>query len=417
MRILIYSYNYHPEMIGIAPLMTDLAEGLVKRGHQVRVVTAMPWYPADKINQEYRGKLYLTEEINGVKIQRCYVWIRKKRSFVNRILFELSFVSLSFCQALLGWTPDVILLTVPGLSVSVPAAILGWLYHCPIVLNVQDILPDAAVHVGLLTNKKLIRIFQYLEKFAYTQATKISVITEGFINNLLAKGVNPEKIVAIPNWVDVNFIRPLPQADNYFRIEHQLADKFVVLYAGNIALTQGLETLIEAATYLRHLQEIAIVIVGEKQALANLKLQCEEYGADNVTLVPFQTRKQLPEMLAAANIGLVLQKRNVIGFNMPSKIQVWLASGRPLIASVPLTGTAAEVTEKSGGGLVVPPEAPEKLAASIEELYFNPPKIKLLAAQGRKYAELNYNFESALAKYEQVFSSIVKNHPKGNQSK
>ena len=165
MRILIYSYNYHPEPIGIAPLMTELAEGLVKRGHQVRVITAMPWYPSGEIYPEYSGQLYLTEERNGVQIQRCYVRIRPKRNLSNRVLFELSFVLLSFVQALKGWRPDVIFLTIPGLPVCVPAAVLGWLYRSPIILNLQDILPDAAVHVGLIRNKKLIRVFKFLEAF------------------------------------------------------------------------------------------------------------------------------------------------------------------------------------------------------------------------------------------------------------
>jgi len=413
MRILIYSYNYHPELIGIAPLMTDLAEGLVKRGHQVRVVTAMPWYPASKIPKEYQGKLYVNEERNGVKIKRCYIWVSKKRNLIHRVLFELSFVILSFFQALFGPKPEIILLTVPGLSVAVPAAILGWLYRCPIVLNLQDILPDAAVHVGLLTNKKVIRVFQFLEKFAYNSATKISVIAEGFTKNLLEKGVNGDKIVEISNWVNVNFIRPLPQENNYFRLEHQLEGKFVVLYAGNIALTQGLQTLIKAAKHLLDIKEIAIVIVGEKQAVGKLKEQCEKYGSTNVTLVQFQPREKLPEMLAAADVGLILQKRNVVGFNMPSKIQVWLASGRPIIASVPLTGTAAQVIQKSGGGLVVPPEKSKNLADAIKELYLNPDQREQLAKQGRNYAQLNYDFDSALDKYEQLFNQVTNCDTKG----
>jgi colanic acid biosynthesis glycosyl transferase WcaI len=139
MRILVYSYNYHPEPIGIAPLMTELAEGLAQRGHQVRVLTAMPWYPANEIAPEYRGKLYLTEKQNNVMVQRSYVWIRRDRGLRNRVLFELSFVVLSFFQALMGRRPDVILLTVPGLPVCVPAAVLGWIYRVPIVLNLQDI--------------------------------------------------------------------------------------------------------------------------------------------------------------------------------------------------------------------------------------------------------------------------------------
>ena len=147
MRILIYSYNYHPEPIGIAPLMTDLAEGLTHRGHEVRVLTAMPWYPQGEIYPEYRGKLFCTEERNGVKIQRCYIWSRIERNVRNRALMELSFMSLSFFQGL-GWSPDIILLTVPGLPVCVPAAMLSKLYGKPVILNLQDILPDAAVHVG-----------------------------------------------------------------------------------------------------------------------------------------------------------------------------------------------------------------------------------------------------------------------------
>ncbi len=237
MRILIYSYNYHPEPIGIAPLMTELAEGLIKRGHCVRVVTSMPNYPQRRIYPEYQGKLYLTEHKNGVKIQRSYVWIRPQPNLLDRILLELSFVITSFLQALNGPT-DVILLTVPSLPVCVPAALLGWLYACPVVLNLQDILPSAAVHTGLLKNKWLIRIFAALEKFAYHTATKITVIADGFVENLLSKGVPKSKIELLPNWADVNFIRPLPKENNRFRTAHQLTGKFVVLYSGN-SLTEG----------------------------------------------------------------------------------------------------------------------------------------------------------------------------------
>lgn len=111
----------------------------------------------------------------------------------------------------------------------------------------------------------MIRVFSGLERFAYRTATRISVIADGFTKNLLAKGIEPEKIVEISNWVDVNFIKPLSKENNYFRQENNLEDKFVVLYSGNIALTQPLETLIDAAVRLRHLPNLAIVIVGKKK--------------------------------------------------------------------------------------------------------------------------------------------------------
>ncbi len=406
MRILIYSYNYHPEPIGIAPLMTELAEGLVQQGHEVRVVTAMPNYPQRRIYDEYKGKLYMTEKKKGVAVQRNYVWIRPHPGLLDRIMLDASFVLISLVHALKGLRPDVILLTVPPLPVAVPAAMLGWLHRCPVILNLQDILPEAAVHTGLLTNKRMIRIFEGLEKFAYWSATKISVISEGFVDNLVGKGVQENKIVLIPNWVDVNFIQPLPKEESPFRKAHQLNGKFVVLYSGNIGRTQPLTALIDAAARLKHIPEIAVVIVGEEKALQDLELYRQKIDATNVLLLPFQPRKELPQMLAAADIGMVMQKENVISFNMPSKIQVLLASGRPIIASVPSTGTAAKAVQQSKGGIVVPPEDSDALVAAILDLYKNPDKAEALGKQGRQYAIENYAFNTALDRYEKLFGEV-----------
>ncbi|MBW4671838.1 MAG: glycosyltransferase family 4 protein [Cyanomargarita calcarea GSE-NOS-MK-12-04C] len=411
MRILIYSYNYHPEPIGIAPLMTELAEGLVKRGHEVRVVTAMPNYPERQIYKEYRGKWYVNEYKNGVKIQRSYVWIRPEPNLIDRLLLDASFVITSFLPALIGFSPDVILSTAPSLPVCIPTTVLALLHNCPVVLNLQDILPDAAVHVGLLKNKFVIRLFSALEKFAYYTATKISVIADGFVENLLAKGVNPDKIVQIPNWVDVNFIRHEAKENNAFRATHNLDGKFVVSYSGNIALTQGLETVIKAAALLRDTPDIVFMIVGEASCLQRLQQECQEYGADNVLLLPFQPREKLPVMLAAADVGLVVQKKNVISFNMPSKIQVLLASGRAIVASVPDNGTAARAIKQSGGGVVVPPEDAQALADSILELYKQPEKVKTLGYNSRKFAVEQYSFEQALNHYESLFCSITADNP------
>lgn len=407
MRILIYSYNYYPEPIGIAPLMTELAEGLVRRGHQVRVVTAMPNYPERRIYESYRGKGYVKEYKNGVQIQRSYIWTRPQPNLLDRLLLDASFIVTSFLPALTGWRPDVILATSPSLPVCLPTALLGWLYRCPVVLNLQDILPEAAIHVGLLKNKLLIHLFRALEKFAYYTATKISVIADGFVDDLHSKGVVNSKIEQIPNWVDINFIRPLPKENNAFRAAHNLNGKFFVLYSGNIALTQGLETVIKAASKLLHIPDIAFAIAGEASCLQRLQTACLECGADNVLLLPFQPREQLPEMLAAADVSLVVQKKNVISFNMPSKIQVLLASGRALVASVPEYGTAAKAIRQSGGGVIVPPEDHKALAQAILDLYKHPEKVKTLGYNSRQYAVEQYAFEQALNQYESLFYSVT----------
>jgi len=409
MRILIYSYNYHPEPIGIAPLMTELAEGLANRGHDVRVITGMPNYPERKIHPEYRGKAYVTEERNGVTIQRSYVWIRPNPGLVDRVLLDGSFVATSFFQALRGWRPDAVMLTAPPLPVSVPAALLGTVCRCPVVLNLQDILPDAAVHLGILKNQAMIRVFEALEKFAYRSSTAISVITDRFTENLSLKGVETDKISCIPNWVDVNFIKPLSKENNDFRQELGLEGKFVALYSGNIAHSQGIETVIRAATKLAHIPEICFVIAGAGPAVEKLKAWCgeEKISLDNVRLMELQPRDRLPTMLAAADVGMIVQKRNVVAFNMPSKTQVLMASGRPIIASVPNDGPAADALRDSGAGLVTAPESPEELAAAITQLYESPEMAQAMGEKGRQYALDKYSFEQALNRYESLFESLM----------
>jgi len=410
MKILIYSYNYHPEPIGIAPLMTELAEGLARRGHEVRVLTGMPNYPERRIYAGYRGKLYCTERVNGVRIDRCYVWIRPKPGLLTRLALDGSFALTSFVRALNGWRPDVMLMTSPPLAATVPAAVLRWLYRCPLILNLQDILPEAAVHTGLITNRRAIRVFEALERFAYRSATAISAIAEGFVENLLSKGVPAQKITLIPNWVDVNFIRPLPK-ENAFRAVNGLQGKFVVLYSGNIALTQGLETVIDAAKVLDDHPEAAniqFVIVGEVRALEKLRRYCQENAvSDRVMLLPFQPREALPEMLAAADVSLIVQRRNVVGFNMPSKTQLILASGRPAIASVPAHGTSSQAIHHSQAGIVVEPESPLALAQAVLELARDPDRVDRLGRQGRQHALEFYSFEVSLDRYEQLFDRLV----------
>lgn len=407
MRILIYSYNYYPEPIGIAPLMTELAEGLAARGHQVRVITAMPNYPERQIYPEYRGQLYQTELRNGVEIQRCFVMTPKKAGLMGRFALELSFITLSFTQALRGWRPDIILNTSPSLPACLPVALLKTWWRCPSVLSLQDILPEAAIQTGMIKNRHAIRAFEVLEAFAYRSASRISVITHGFRDNLLAKGVPNSKLVSISNWVDVDFIAPRPTASSQFRQRHHLQDKFVVLYTGNIAETQGIHTAIQAAQALAHYSDIQLVIVGEAKKLAHLEALCQQLALTNVSLLPFVPREALPDMLAAADVTLILQKRGVVGFNMPSKTQLLLASGRPIIASVPSEGPSAQAMRVSGGGLVVEPEQPEALAQGILELYHHPQRAQQLALQGRRYALEHYSFKRAVERYEDLFYTLV----------
>ena len=408
MRVLLYSYNYYPEPIGIAPLMTELAEGLVKKGHQVRVVTAMPNYPERKIYPGYRGRLYKREVRNGVEIDRCFVAIRPKPGLVGRALLEGSFIALSFIKAVGSWRPDIILSTSPSLPACLPVAAAKAIFKCPVVLSLQDILPEAAIQTGLISNKLAIKVFEKLEKFAYASATKIAVITPSFAKNLQAKSVPEEKMKCISNWVDLDFVTPQPKEGNAFRRAHGLEDKFVVLYSGNIARTQGVRTIVHAAEQLKDNPNIQFVIVGERSQLAELdELRCQ-LGAHNVKLLPFVKRGKLPELLAAADVSLIMQKKKVVGFNMPSKTQVIMASGRPIIASVPIHGSTAEAVQDSDSGLVTKPECPTQLAKAIRKLYARPELVAAMGKRGHQYASQHYSFKESLLAYENLLESVLR---------
>ena len=411
MCILIYSYNYYPEKIGIAPLMTELAEGLVKRGHNVRVVTAFPWYPDNTISSRYSGRLYLKEEINGVIVQRCYVRANPNRTLLNRILFELSFVIFSFFQAFFGQRPEVILYVIPGLPVTLPATILGKIFNVPVLLNLQDILPDAAIEVGLMRNPWMIKVSNWLADFAYRNAEEIIVIHEGFRKNLVNRGVDPDKIFEIPNWVNINEIRPIPRdKPNSFQDQYNLHDRFVVLYSGNIARTQPLEYLIHAASFLNHLPDITIVIVGPTRSFERLNRAIALYEVRNAMILPFQSDERYKEMLAASHICMVMQCRNVVDFNMPSKIPKIMASGRAIIASVPENGTAASVIRRSNAGIVVPPENSRAIANAIQNLYSDRELLDQLGENGRRYAERHFSFNRIIRKYQERLGLAIEKY-------
>ncbi|MGB5975130.1 MAG: glycosyltransferase family 4 protein, partial [Nodosilinea sp.] len=179
------------------------------------------------------------------------------------------------------------------------------------------------------------------------------------------------------------------------------------LYTGNIAETQGMRTAIRAARALAAYPAIQMVIVGESKQLAALGRFCQQLELTNVSLLPFVPRAELPDLLAAADVGLILQKHGMVGFNVPSKTQVLLASGRPVIASVPAHGAAAQTLIASGGGVVVEPENPTALAKGILDLYHQPEWARALAQQGRQYALEHYSARHAIDRYEALFYAVT----------
>jgi colanic acid biosynthesis glycosyl transferase WcaI len=407
MRILLLTLYFAPDVAANAVIMTELAEELIRMGHQVTVVTAFPHYAGNVIDARYRGRLVQHEEYRGIQIMRTFLYTSpRKNRFGVRLLNYTSFNLLSTLASILSGPQDVILAPSPPLTIGLGAWIISRFKGVPFVYNVQDIYPDIAVGLGVLTNPTVIRLSRWMERLVYNKAIAVTVLSEGFRRNLLAKGVPTDKLHVIPNFVDVDFIRPLPK-DNSFSRRHGLHDRFVVMYAGNIGLSQGLETLLGAARSLQDLDDLQVLIVGNGSAKQGLEIQAQAMGLTNVEFLPFQPREALPNMYATADVSLVLLKQGIGAESVPSKAYTILASGRPLIAAVDEQAETRRMIAEAQCGITVPPQEAQTLADAIRQLYHAPVIRAEMGQRGCAYVSAHYTPQAVAAQYDALLKLVT----------
>jgi colanic acid biosynthesis glycosyl transferase WcaI len=407
LRILLLSLYFTPDLGANAVIMTKLAEELTLLGHQVTVVTAFPHYDTNRIWDAYRGKLVQRDGHGDVRVHRAYLYVpRQKGRLLGRVLNYVSFNLLSTIIGLLSGRQDVILSPSPPLTIGLCAYVISRLSRTPYVYNVQDIYPDVAIRLGVLKNPRIIALFKALERFVYNKAAAVSVISEGFRRNLLAKGVPPEKVRVIPNFVDPDFVKPLPRHNRFSR-EQGLDDRFVVLFAGNVGLSQGLDSVLEAARLLSNEPDILFLIVGNGVAKPGLVKQVEEMGLENVRFLPFQPHEAVPELYAASDMCLVPLRRGITRDSVPSKVYTIMAAGRPLVAAVDEGSDTWQFVQEVGCGLSVPPEEPESLAQAILTLYQDRALGRALGAKGRERVEQDFTSQAAARKYAELLEQVV----------
>lgn len=397
-RILIWSPNYAPELTGIPPLVTDLATWLAKRGHQVDVVTAMPNYPERRIHPDYRGALWKSETIDGVDVHRSWLRVRPEESFRDKALYELSFATASLPLALrrLART-DVLVCVVPTLASALAAATIVRALRVAgrgprLVLWLQDLVLSAAQALDGVGRgaRSLLTAAQAAEKAAARASDSVIVCSPGFGRYLSDRGLDERRILMISNWVDTAWITPQWNTNTN--------GQTTFLYAGNLGYTQGFETLIEAARLVE--PTIQLEIVGAGNAARHVRELAA--GSENICVRQPVPRSQFPSLLAAADAHIVLQRRISAGANLPSKIGSYLASGRPIVASIELETPAAKLLEATGAAILVPPESPRKLAAAMTRLHEHPELRLDLARKGRSFAVRKLSRETTLARFEQA---------------
>ena len=391
-HILFVTPYYPPEISAPAVRISETAMRLVKRGHQVTVLTTFPNFPYGVVSPEYRGRVLQREEHDGIDIVRVWSYATPNKGFLPRILGQLSFGCLA---AFLGWKavghPDVIIVESPPLFDAIAGRILAWLKHCPFIFMVADLWPEAAIQMGVLHNPLLIRLSEWLEWSTYQRAKLVWVVSEGVRDLLMQRGLPPERIFLLTNGVDTTLFRPLPQARA--RAELGWDDRFTVLYAGTHGLAHGLATILSAAEQMQDHPDIHIIFAGDGAAKAELIAQAEKRKLKNVTFLAAQPHDRLPLLLAAADVCLVpLRKVALFETTLPVKMFEVMACARPIVLSA--DGKARQIAEQEAkAAIAVEPENAEAIVSAIFYLREHPGEAEAIGQRGRSYVEARFDRE------------------------
>ena len=407
MRLLFIGINYAPELTGIGRYTAEMAEWLVRKGHQVRVVTAPPYYPEWKIAFGYSASRYNREIINGVRLWRCPVYVPRRASGLKRLLhlasFALSSLPIILSQAI--WRPDVVFVIEPPLLCA-PAAWITARFSsgAKCWIHVQDFEVDAAFMLGLLP-KWLQGIVKAVERWLMQRFDVVSSISESMCARLEEKCLSNS--ILFPNWADLTRMHYDAQGRTIIRKELGLEEgDFLCLYSGNMAEKQGLEIVLEVA---ERLSDVCFLLCGEGPKKSYLVQETQTRGLRNVSFWPLQPEERLPALLSAADVHLVVQRRDAADLVMPSKLVNIMAVGGTAIV------TADEETELGRLALRNPPcvwrcdpENLEALAKAISTLREDVALRDELRKNARQYVEKHFDRESILLRWEQEASKYLR---------
>jgi colanic acid biosynthesis glycosyl transferase WcaI len=384
-RLAVIAPHFEPDLAPTGEVVTRIVWELSRRGHELHVVTSFPHYREHRVEQAYAGRLVRTEDTPWGRVVRVHPFVgRDKSNLVTRAASFLGFSALATGASLLEGGFDAVVALSPPLTLGVAGWLTAQKSSCPFVFTIHDVYPDVVVELGRLTNTRLIAAASALEHFCYERADAVTVLSEELRANVAGKTSNPSKVRVITNFVDTEWIRPGPRHNSY-RNEHGLDGKTVVMYAGNVGLSQSLDLMLDAARALATNEDVCFVINGQGSARPDLEVAAASLS--NVYFVGMQPSERLPELLSAADIHVVPLKKGLGSTSVPSKTYSILASGRPLIASVDHASEVARLVERSGGGVIVPPQDSAAFVAAVEKLVADEQLRSDMGAAGRRYVE------------------------------
>lgn len=413
MRLLIYGINFSPELTGIGKYTGEMAEWLSDRGHQVRVITAPPYYPAWKISEGFSTWKYSKETFKDITTFRCPLWVPEKPKTFTRLVHLLSFSFSSLpvlFRQIIFWRPDAVVCIAPSFFCAPQAVFLSKMAGVKSWLHFQDFEICAMFGSGMaLGGKRTSKIAHKAQSFITRRFDSVSSISHTMCSSATNNNVSRNKVIIFPNWVDIDFITP--EADGvYFRQKWGInAETMVVLYSGNIGKKQGLNSLIDAANNLGHRNDIQFVVVGDGAHKSSLIKRCKEKKVKNIQFHSLQSYDLLPNLLRMADIHLIIQKRGAADTVLPSKLTSILSvGGHSIITAEPETELGQIVLANPGIATLVPPEDVRALIYAINSLCDDTLIGRgQLNKQARKYAEEHLGKETVLKKFEQDLQKML----------
>ena len=410
MRLLVLTPHLRPDSAPTGVVVSAIVDGLTGAGHDVHVVTSLPWYREHRVEDRWRGRLVRRGHHGTATVTRLHPFPTDKGNLVARSLGFIGLTGLATVAGLAARGPfDGVIAVSPPLTFGAAGWLLALRHRCPLVFNVQDVFPDVAVEVGAIGSPRAIAFFRWLERATYRRADAVTVLSDDLAANVsrkvdVAGGTGRRPVVrVVPNFVDTDSIRPADRMTRY-RVEHGLGDRTVVMYAGNLGHSQSLDLVVAAADRHRDRHDLVYVVNGGGVRADDLRAAAAQ--RKNLVVVDYQPADRVPEVLASADLHLVPLRTGLGESSVPSKTYSILAAGRPLIASIDEDSEVARVVVEAGAGLAVPPDDVEALVEAVEVLVADPERRIRMGEAGRRWAEAWRSPDQVAVTYAELVAEL-----------
>jgi glycosyltransferase involved in cell wall biosynthesis len=395
-RLLVLNQYYWPGVEATAQLLTELCEALAG-DVDVKVVTGVLHGHEDEPRRTVHS---------GVEIHRVPSTSFERSRLAARASNYMTYLTNALVFGLRGPRPDVVLCMTDPPIVADVALLVARRFRAPLVVISQDVFPEIAVQLKRLENPVAMRVLRALVALYLRRADRIVAIGDTMRRRLEVKGAPPERVCVIPNWIDTSRLSPREKTNYWARKKH-VEDKFVVMHSGNVGHAQDLDSLVRAATFLRDLDDLAIFIIGTGARHNELVALAELLEVDQVQFLYYQAREVLPESLSSADVHVVGLAPGLAGYVVPSRLYGILAVARPVIVAADAESETAQVVERVGCGIIVPPGRPELLARVIRDAHDGKYDLQAMGARGREWVEQEADRSVAVRRYRELLLELA----------